>query len=112
MMHTSRMVGVLVVASVAVVAGATCVGAATTTEKVERTATGAAQTAKTGISDSWVTAKTKLDLFADERVKGRQISVETVKGAVTLRGKVDSNEAKAAAALHRAGGRRGQERKK
>jgi hyperosmotically inducible protein len=45
-----------------------------------------------------VTAKTKLDLFADERVKGRQISVETVKGAVTLRGKVDSNEAKAAAA--------------
>ena len=98
MMHTSRMVGVLVVASVAVVAGATCVGAATTTEKVERTATGAAQTAKTGISDSWVTAKTKLDLFADERVKGRQISVETVKGAVMLRGKVDSNEAKAAAA--------------
>ena len=98
MMHTSRMVGVLAVASVAVVAGATCVGAATTTEKVERTATGAAQTAKTGISDSWVTAKTKLDLFADERVKGRQISVETVKGAVTLRGKVDSNEAKAAAA--------------
>ena len=96
-MHTSRMVGVLVVASVAVVAGATCVGAATTTEKVERTATGAAQTAKTGISDSWVTAKTKLDLFADERVKGRQISVETVRGAVTLRGKVDSNEAKAAA---------------
>ena len=53
---------------------------------------------ETGISDSWVTAKTKLDLFADERVKGRQISVETVKGAVTLRGKVDSNEAKAAAA--------------
>jgi hyperosmotically inducible periplasmic protein len=98
MMHTSRMVGVLVVASVAVVAGATCVGAATTTDKVERTATGAAQTAKTGISDSWVTAKTKLDLFADERVKGRQISVETVKGSVTLRGKVDSNEAKAAAA--------------
>ena len=98
MMRASRMVGVLVVASVAVVAGATCAGAATTTEKVERTATGAAQTAKTGISDSWVTAKTKLDLFADERVKGRQISVETVKGAVTLRGKVDSNEAKAAAA--------------
>lgn len=98
MMHTSRMVGVLVVASVAVVAGATCVGAATTTEKVGQTASGAAHAAKTGISDSWVTAKTKMDLFADERVKGRQISVETVKGAVTLRGKVDSNEAKAAAA--------------
>ena len=31
-------------------------------------------------------------------MKGRQISVETVKGAVTLRGKVDSNETKATAA--------------
>jgi len=97
MMHVPRMVGVLVVASVAVVSGATCVRAETTTEKVGRTATGAAQAAQTGISDSWVTAKTKIDLFADERVKGRQISVETMKGVVTLRGKVDSSVAKAAA---------------
>jgi osmotically-inducible protein OsmY len=59
---------------------------------------GAEHAAQTGITDSWVTAKTKIDLFADERVKGSQISVETVNGAVTLRGKVDSDEAKAAAA--------------
>ena len=97
-MHTARIVGVLVVASVAVVAGATCVRAETTTEKAGRTATGAVQDAQTWISDSWVTAKTKIELFADERVKGRQINVETLRGAVTLRGKVDSNEAKAAAA--------------
>lgn len=54
--------------------------------------------AKSEVSDSWLTAKTKIALFADERVKGRQVGVDTVKGAVTLRGKVDSNEAKAAAA--------------
>lgn len=94
-MHTSRMVGVLVVASVAVVAGATCGRAAeTTTEKVGQTATAAGHE----ISDSWVTAKAKIELFADDRVKGRQIKVETVQGVVTLRGKVDSSEAKAAAA--------------
>ncbi|MBI3108568.1 MAG: BON domain-containing protein, partial [Candidatus Rokubacteria bacterium] len=39
----------------------------------------------------------KIALFADERVKGRQISVETKGGTVMLRGKVDSEEAKAAA---------------
>jgi hyperosmotically inducible protein len=47
--------------------------------------------------DSWLTAKTKIALFADDRVKGRQINVETSKGTVTLRGKVDSAEAKMAA---------------
>jgi hypothetical protein len=36
--------------------------------------------------------------YADERVKGNQISVETSDGRVTLRGKVDSDSAKAAAA--------------
>ena len=54
--------------------------------------------AKTNLSDSWVTSKTKIALFADERVKGRQISVETKNGMVMLRGKVDSEEAKMAAA--------------
>jgi len=54
--------------------------------------------AKVGVTDSWLTARTKIALFADERVKGRQVGVETVKGVVTLRGKVDSDEAKAAAA--------------
>jgi osmotically-inducible protein OsmY len=56
-----------------------------------------AREAKTGITDSWLTARTKIALFADERVKGRQISVETKSGTVMLRGKVDSEEAKAAA---------------
>ena len=55
------------------------------------------QAAKTMVSDSWLTSKTKISLFADERVKGTQISVDTAKGVVHLRGKVDSAEAKSAA---------------
>lgn len=46
------------------------------------------------ITDSWVTARTKIALAADGRVKGRQVSVETEKGVVKLRGKVDNAEAK------------------
>lgn len=55
------------------------------------------QDAKTAVSDTWITSKTKIALFADERVKGTQVSVDTMKGGVVhLRGKVDSAEAKAA----------------
>ncbi len=52
---------------------------------------------KTPINDTWLTAKTKIALAADGRVKGRQIDVETTKGVVMLRGKVDSDVAKQAA---------------
>jgi hyperosmotically inducible protein len=56
------------------------------------------QDAKIAVSDSWITSKTKIALFADERVKGTQVSVDTMKGGVVhLRGKVDSAEAKQAA---------------
>lgn len=49
---------------------------------------------KTSINDTWLTAKTKIALAADGRVKGRQIDVATTKNVVRLRGKVDSDEAK------------------
>jgi len=52
---------------------------------------------KTPINDSWVTAKTKIALFADSRVKGSEINVETSQGAVMLRGKVDTDASKQAA---------------
>jgi hyperosmotically inducible protein len=52
---------------------------------------------KTLANDSWLTAKTKIALAADARVKGRHIEVETTEGRVILRGKVDSDEAKRAA---------------
>ena len=49
------------------------------------------------VNDSWLTAKTKIALAADGRVKGRQINVATTKNVVMLRGKVDSDSAKRAA---------------
>jgi osmotically-inducible protein OsmY len=97
-MHGSRIFGTLVFASVVIVAAPASVMAQSTTDKMEQKAKGAAQDAKTGISDSWLTAKTKIALYGDDRVKGGQVSVETVNGAVSLRGKVDSDDAKAAAA--------------
>ena len=57
-----------------------------------------ARSPRSVIRDSWLTAKVKIALFADERVKGTQVSVDTMKGGVVhLRGKVDSAEAKTAA---------------
>ena len=52
---------------------------------------------KTNVSDSWLTAKTKIALLADSRVPGSSVNVETQKGMVYLRGKVDTPTAKAAA---------------
>jgi hyperosmotically inducible protein len=49
------------------------------------------------VNDSWLTAKTKIALYADSRVAGTKINVDTRGGVVTLRGKVDSAEAKTAA---------------
>lgn len=69
-----------------------------TMQKVEQKVKGAATGAKTEATDSWVTSKVKIALFADERVKGHQVSVSTTDGTVWLRGKVDSEEAKLVAA--------------
>jgi len=49
------------------------------------------------INDAWLTAKTKIALFADSRVKGHEVNVETKEGVVMIRGKVDSDAAKQAA---------------
>ena len=73
------------------------VGAQSTMDKAQEKAKETTQDVKEVTSDSWITSKTKIALFADERVKGRDVSVETMQGEVFLRGKVDSAEAKAAA---------------
>jgi hyperosmotically inducible protein len=52
---------------------------------------------KATASDSWITAKTKIALFADSRVPGTSVNVETKKGMVYLRGKVESDAEKKAA---------------
>jgi osmotically-inducible protein OsmY len=52
---------------------------------------------KTPINDSWLTSKAQIALFADARVKGSEITVETTQGTVEIRGKVDTHAAKQAA---------------
>ena len=79
---------VLTLCTALVVGGAFIAGSATAADKT---------TEKTPINDTWITAKTKIALAADGRVKGRQIEVETTQGVVMLRGKVDSDAAKHAA---------------
>jgi len=80
---------VLTLCAALVVGGVCIAGSALAEDKV---------TEKTPINDTWLTAKTKIALAADGRVKGRQIDVKTKQGVVMLRGKVDSTEAKQAAA--------------
>ena len=79
---------VLTLCTALVVGGALITGSANALGKADE---------KTSITDSWLTSKTKIALFADGRVKGRQIDVETTQGVVMLRGKVDSDAAKHAA---------------
>jgi len=96
-MRSNFVVTTLSIAAMVLVAGPayaqTSADKPTMKEKVEQKT----EQAKTGMSDSWVTSKTKIALFADDRVKGRQVHVETKDGVVMLRGKVDSAEAKSAA---------------
>ena len=80
---------VLTLGTALVFGGALFVGSAQALDKTNE---------KTPINDTWITAKTKIALAADSRVKGRQIDVETAQGVVLLRGKVDSGAARQAAA--------------
>src|SRR5688572_14766001 len=52
---------------------------------------------KTTVSDSWITSKTKIALFADSRAPGNAVNVETKNGMVSLRGKVENATEKQAA---------------
>ena len=52
---------------------------------------------KAPINDSWLTSRATIALFADARIKGSEVTVETTQGAMMIRGKVDSKDAKLAA---------------
>jgi hyperosmotically inducible periplasmic protein len=84
-MHTRY---VLTLCTALIVGGAFVTGSVTAADKA---------TEKTPINDTWITAKTKIALFADARVKGSEINVETTQGVVMIRGKVDTDVAKQAA---------------
>jgi hyperosmotically inducible protein len=79
---------VLTLCTALVIGGALITGSANALGKADE---------KTPINDSWLTSKTKIALFADARVKGSEINVETTQGLVMIRGKVDSDAAKQAA---------------
>lgn len=97
-MRHSSFLAVLALASVSILAAPTGVASQTTTDPLERKARSAAREVKAEVTDSWLTARTKIALYADERVKGGQVGVETANGTVRLHGKVDSDEARSAAA--------------
>jgi periplasmic protein CpxP/Spy len=63
----------------------------------EGTVKDAGETVTRGVTDSWLTLKTKLALLGDERVSSNDVSVKTVKGVITLHGKVASAEEQKAA---------------
>jgi hyperosmotically inducible protein len=78
--------------------------AQTATEKADMKAEQAADKtkgtvgkAKGATKDSWITAKTKIALYADDRVSGSDVNVDTQNGTVTLRGKVATTDQKRAA---------------
>jgi hyperosmotically inducible periplasmic protein len=48
-------------------------------------------------SDDWLTVKVQTAFYRDQRFLGRRLAVETMGGVVTLRGKVDSDQDRAAA---------------
>jgi len=48
----------------------------------------------TALNDAWLTTKTKIALFTDARVMGREINVESAQGLVMIRGNVSSDETK------------------
>jgi hyperosmotically inducible protein len=96
MQKTKQTVMMALVAGLVAVAPLTA-GAQDKMDKAVDKTKSVAQDAKVAVTDSWVTSKTKIALFSDDRVKGSQVKVETIGGVVHLRGKVDSAEAKAAA---------------
>ena len=63
----------------------------------EGTVEDAGKTVTAEVTDSWLTLKTKLALLADERVSSNDVSVKTMKGVITLHGKVASAEEQKAA---------------
>ena len=99
MMRQTWMFGVTLAALVA--APAFVDAQSTTTEtKVERTKDQVSETTgkMTGTTkDAWLTAKTKIALYGDDRVSGSSINVDTQNATVMLRGKVSSADEKRAA---------------
>ena len=86
-------VKVTATASVIALAFAASAGVSTAADDKKSTT----ESMKTTVSDSWITAKTKIALFADSRAPGSVVNVETKNRMVSLRGKVETAAEKQAA---------------
>src|SRR5262245_23032210 len=96
-MHDHLIKTGLALVAAAFLAAPLSVSAGDTMNKAEEKVKGTALDMKEASGDAWITSKTKIALFADSRVKGREVSVETMNGEVCLRGKVESREGRKAA---------------
>jgi hyperosmotically inducible periplasmic protein len=88
---------ILVVLAAVLAIVPTVVGAQSATDKAERKTESTVGKTTSATKDGWVTSKTKIALYADDRVSGNAINVDTKNGIVTLRGKVASADEKKAA---------------
>ena len=95
-MHRTVKLSAAVMMGLALAAAPTWVSAADEKKATEGKKS-TTESVKTDVSDSWITSKAKIALFADSRVPGTAVNVETQKGTLYLRGKVDSDAAKSAA---------------
>jgi hyperosmotically inducible protein len=93
---TGLTVALLVAAPAAIEAQTTAQKAGAPTAQAD-TSKSTMDKAKGATKDSWITAKTKIALYADDRAPGTDINVDTQNGMVTLRGKVPTAEQKRAA---------------
>lgn len=94
---TGVTLALLVAAPVAVQAQTATEKANSKTAQATEKAKGTMEKATGATKDSWITAKTKIALYADDRVPGTDINIDTKNGAVMLRGKVASADQKRAA---------------
>jgi hyperosmotically inducible periplasmic protein len=100
-MQTRWMTGIalalLVAAPVPIQAQTAAEKAGMNAEQTADKTAGTVEKAKGATKDSWITAKTKIALYADDRVPSMDVKVDTQNGMVTLRGKVASADQKRAA---------------
>src|SRR5262245_17006898 len=94
---TGIALALLATAPVAVQAQTTSEKASSKAAQAEDKAKGTMHKAATASKDSWITSKTKIALYADDRVPGKDVHVDTKNGTVMLRGKVGTAEQKRAA---------------
>jgi hyperosmotically inducible periplasmic protein len=96
-MHSRWIIGAtlaLFVAAPVILEAQTSTDSGSKTDRAVEKTKDAAGKATGATKDSWITAKAKIALFADDRVAGRNVRIDTQNGVLSLRGKVGSADEK------------------